>query len=736
MAIRLARDVQTEEARAAGYLWTTEEDPTWLRYQVDFTTGAMRGFHISKCEGAIPKVTPFLYDFAHIQRSEEFHETVAMAIFADIGKETLIKAGEEFAGDKTANQVSSWQDFMSAFDDGPKTKVSDDLLSSRFITYPKDMPVQPGLVRIGDRGALSMTRGRNFRIGARMSGFEAYKIANTARMPNKLKIGDMGDPDIDQATEALKHVQRPSSQAVNWYGVRNTKVANIRMQTAKAMPILAGLIADRVSLSRAVDEMGAIHAILIETTGLAKAGVKRIGKLTTSAPVGRIFEAGERVEGEDALGVNRARHTQISGSVPIDMALRYLSQLPPDRTPQDNESWLKFNDILTAVAIPLHNATGIQVSEILEASKGNWVKYHESLARAADFDPKDFDRRTMALTTIDAMEAIEHFSRTAVLPQALASIQETEQPEPMVSREYVLSAFESATNLIVGKTKNVPLLMMEISRRYASRIPAMMEIEGKSMLDRTLNTSETFKKYGEDGFPLMTKEFRASNGLVVRPLPTGAALSLESQRLSHCVGSYKSSARRAHCHIYSVQDEAGEHSYSTVEFAGIDGDDPMAAANALRTVQHRAHGNITPNDDCRKAVKEFVAAVKSGAEPLNLEEISLWKLYILDAGMNERPAHVTPTTTWKSVLELDWENEDARLAYWGEWGEVLGGRIQKSANPAVIYTDKGAQELVGAMSPRAAAIMIETSRRERAEREAAKAAEAEAEREEEPDMMG
>jgi len=735
MAIRLARDVQTEEARAAGYLWTTEEDPTWLRYQVDFTNGAMRGFHISKCEGAIPKVTPFLYDFAHIATAAEFHETVAMAILADIGKENLIRAGEEYGGDKTANQVSSWQDFMSAFDDGPAKKATDDLISSRFITYPKDMPMPGGLVRIGDRGALSMTRGRNFKIGARMSGFEAYKIATTARMPKKLKIGDMGDPDIAQAQEALKHVQRPSSQAVNWYGTRNTKTANIRMQAAKSMPILAGLIADRMSLSRAVDEMQPIQPILIETTGLAKAGVKRIGKLTTAAPAGRIFEAGERIEGEDALGVNRARHTQISGSVPIDMALRYLSQLPPDRTPQDDESWLKFNDILTAMAIPLHNATGIPVAEILEASKGNWVKYHESLARGADFNPQDFDRRTMALTTIDAMEAIEHFSRTAVLPQALASIKETEQPEPMVSREYVISAFESATNLIIGKTKNVPLLMMEISRRYASRIPAMMEIEGKSMLAYTKNATEGFKKYGEDGFPLMTREFVASNGLVVRPLPTGASLSLESDRLKHCVGSYKSSARRAQCHIYSVQDQAGEHSFSTVEFAGIDGDDPMAAANALRTVQHRAECNATPSEDCKKAVKEFVAAVKSGAVPLNLEEISIWRAHLIETGQNAR-THVTPTTTWKSVLELDWEDDDARLAYWQEWGEVLGGRIQKSPNPAVIYTDKGAQELVGAMSPRAAALMIEASRRERAEREAARAAEKAAELEEEPDMMG
>ena len=108
------------------------------------------------------------------------------------------------------------------------------------------------------------------------------------------------------------------------------------------------------------------------------------------------------------------------------------------------------------------------------------------------------------------------------------------------------------------------------------------------MVAHTRNATEGFKKYGEDGFPLMTNEFVASNDLVVRPLPTGASLSLESERLNHCVGSYKSNARRAQCHIYSVQDQAGEQSFSTVEFAGIDGDDPMVVANALRTVQHRS----------------------------------------------------------------------------------------------------------------------------------------------------
>jgi len=729
MPIKIETMSKEEETRAAGYLWTTENDPTWLRYQVDFTNGAMKGFHVSKCEGSVPRVTPFLYDFNAPRMAQLYHEQVAMAALADIGKETLIRSGEEMEEKSVASQVGAWQDFMSAFGNEAKNKVADDLISSRFITYDSEMSVPSGILRVGKRGAISMPRGRNFRVGARMSGFDAVKIARSKGLPPKLKVGAMGDPDLEQAQKALAHVERPSSHAVAWYGTREAKKGRIRMQAAASMPILAGLIADRQSLASAVDEMRPIQPILMETTGLGKAGVKRIGKLTKPAPVGRIFEAGERIEGEDALGVNRARHTQISGSVPIDMALRYLSDLPPDRAPQDDESWLKFNDILSAVAIPLYNATSIPVSKILEASKGNWIQFHESLALAADFEPEDFDRRTMALTTIDALEAIEHFNRTALLPQALASIKETEQPEPFVSREFVVSGLEAATDLIVGKAKNVAVLMMEVSRRYASRIPAMMEIEGKTMLEATDRSSTRFAAYAENAYPTLTGSFTASNGLVVRPLKDGAELQEESRRLGHCVGSYQSKARRTQCHIYSVQNQSGSESFSTFEFAGVDGGDPRAAAAGLRKVQHRAARNGTPSEDCAKAYKEFFDALKGGAIDVNLEEIQSWREWLRESGMDASVARATPATTWKSVLELDWENNDARLDYWREWGEVLGGRVAKSPHPGVVYSEKKAQELVGAMSPRAAALMIEQARQAKARREAEK------EREDDPQPM-
>lgn len=709
MSIKMQSLIKEEEDRAAGFYWTSESDPTWLRYQVDLQTGAMKGFHISQCNGQIPNVTPFLYNFPSVHLARTYHTQVALAVFADIGKEMLIRNGEATIGSRAGSTVSSWQDFMGAFGND-KGVVLDDHPEERTLTYEADMMIPSGIVKSGKSGALSMPRNRNFKVGSRLSGFKAVEVARTKGLPRGLNVATIGDPDLEKAAVALKAVERPSSHAVNWYGTRDKTLSNVRAQSASALPILAGLIADRQSLAKAVDEMGQLHTALMTATGLSKAGLKRIGKLTKAAPAGRIFEAGERIEGEDALGVNRARHTDVSGSLPTDMALRYLSELPPDRTPQSDEEWLRFNDILTAIAIPLHNATSIPVIEILEASKGNWVAFHESLAKAADFPAADFDRRTMALVNIDALEAIDHFNRTAVLPQALASIRATEQPDPLICREFIVSSQEASRNLIIGKTKNPALLMMEISRKYASRIPAMMELEGKSIATNTIERAGRFAAYGEGEYPKSADDFTSSKGFIIRCLDSGEKLTEESRRLTHCVGGYQSRAKMLSTHLFSVQNIAGDKSFSTFELQQITGDDSRVAAAGMRAIQHRAKNNGNPSEDCVAARQEFIDALTAGTIAFNLEEMNAWREYLNEIGENPTIKHVTPTTTWRSIIELDWEDEDLRMNYWAEWGQVLGGRIAKSPHPGAIYAEPAAQQLVAAMSPRAAAIMIEQSR--------------------------
>ncbi len=711
MPIKIEKAVKSGEDRAAGHVWTKEPDPVWLRYEVDLGNGAMRGFHVSKCEGSIPRVTPFRYDFNAPRAARLYHEHVAIAVLANIGRETVVRLGGEAERPGAAGQVEAWRDFKGAFGDTAGVSAPVDPALSRVIVYDGDMGMPSGIVKVGRGGSLDMPAGRGFGVGARLSGFEAVAKIGSKGMPAGLVVGDIGNPAIAQAEKALAHVERPSSHAVAWFGVRDPGMAEIRLQAAASAPILAGLMADRPSLATAIDERRPLQPILMEMTGLGKAAIKRIAKLTRPAPAGRVFEEDERVEGEDALGVNRARRARVSGSVPLETALRHLSELPPDRAPRDDESWGKFNDILGAVAIPLHYATSRPVAEMLDASKGDWVRFHESLARAADFEPGDFDRRTMALTAVDGIEAIGHFTRTVVLPQALASIKEAEQPEPMVSGEFVSSGFDAATALVIGKAANPAVLMMGLSRRYASRIPAMMEIEGRSMLAAAEKIDSRFSRYAGNAFPLLTGEFEAANGLVVTPLPDGDALKQESERLRHCVGSYQSKARRTTCHIYSVRNRSGSESLSTFEFAGVHGENPRSAANGLRLVQHRGRCNAKPPPEGVAACREFVEALRKGLIDINLAEIQDWRLWLRERGLDATVDRATPSTTWKSVLELDWEDDGARLSYWREWGEVLGGRVAGARNPGAIYGERRARDLVSAMSPRAAAILLERERR-------------------------
>ena len=595
--------------------------------------------------------------------------------------------------------------------DSPSPPHEEFLGDQRTVIYSRDIGIPAGLVKVGDRGALSMPHGRGFRIGARMSGFDAFAIAESKGLPDGLNPGVMGDPDIERAHAALAHVERPSSFAVAWYGVRDEAKSRTRMQAAEAMPILAGIVADRRTLASAVDRRLPLRRALSKSTGLGKASLRRIGKLRARASAGKLFEADERIEGVDALGVNRARHVRVSGAAPLDSALRHLAELPPDRTPEDDESWLKFNDILSATAIPLCNAMSVPVSEILGASRGDWIWFHGSLARAADFGPDEFDRRAMTLATVDALEAIAHFHRTVVLPLALAAIVETGEPIPDVAPELMEAGIEAAASVALGGSRNIAMQAMILSRGYVSRIPALMEIEGKSALAASEIAGSRFAGYGPTGFPLLTREFAASNGLMVRQLAHADAMSEESRRLRHCVGSYQSRARRTRCHIFSIQDASGRESYSTFELAAVEDDDARAAAARLRLVQHRARSNRIPATECAAARKEFLAAVKSGAVEINLAEIKDWRKWLRESGLDASNLRSTPAANWKSVLEHDWESEEIRLAFWREWSAMLGGRVVRWPHAGGIWTEKKGRDLINAMSPRAAAIIIERERR-------------------------
>lgn len=615
-----------------------------------------------------------------------------------------------------SDQVNAWEAFLDNREavepkdvDTKSIEIDDTILAEM---------TRQGLVRlVGDQG-VSLINVNRIKVGRQISGFDAARVQTS--VAQVLEMVDAPDlPRLGEATEALKAVTRPTSRAVAWYGAATDEQITPRLQAASAFPVLAGMIADHPIMANAVDEQQSLQPLIIERTGISKGGLKRLGKLTAGLPVGRLFDEGQEVRGEDALGVNRARRFNIAGEVSIDQALQHLAVLPPDRVPADDEQWKFFHDILAGCALPLEYGLDVPVEKTLAACKGDWKAFHATLAKAADFEPEAFTRRAMALVSSDAIEAIGDFAFTAVLPLALTSVESVDETVGQPMPEHINGALEVARKTALGESKNVAASAFEIARRFSSRIPALMEAVG---LDYGIEVTEgegLLERYGTSSFPVLTGDFTASNGLVVRPLPDHAHMVLESERLGHCVGLlYLTKAWKTKSHIYSVQSADGQVSHSTLELKAIGSAVKAEACADIAVIQHNAAHNRPPSEAATAAGNEFLMALKRGDLAMNLDEIMQWREVIQETTLPaQQGSQVSRIVSWQGVLGFDWRDAERRAAAWQEWRGIIGGAVGKGAVPDALYRHKEAQQLVRTINPTAAVHLAERALQARRQRQ-------------------
>lgn len=560
-----------------------------------------------------------------------------------------------------------------------------------------------------------------FRSGPQISGFTAHRVHEMVAEA----CSDIRPPaplDLEAARRALAAVSRPTAQAVAWYGVTDPVLSERRAQAAASYPILAGMIAESSRLSDCVDRMQPISEALQDRTGLSKASLKRIGKLTTPLPDSPAFAEDEQIRGADALGVDRLRRTAIRGSITLGGCLSVLAAMPPDRTPQTDADWTSFVTALSGCATPIGNVLGRKPEEILEASKGDWSGWRRQLARAADFNPDSFERRNLTLATIDAIESLEDFSRTVIMPLALRSIQSTGQPLPPQTPEYMRQAFQVSVDMALGRSKSVAVSLLEIGRRYASRIPSLIQIDadptGRAALEAT---AIRWAHLGEGAYPALAQDWQAPNGLVVTPLTNFDMLRAESGRLFHCVGRlYLEPSISMRSHLFSVQTADHSRSFSTIELSGIAADgDHDSARMSLRIVQHRGSRNANPDDDAAAAAQAWLAAIHSGAIDLNIDECRDFRAH-REAMRKQKGNDARGTAfTWKGALGTDWADDAKVSQHWAEWTGIIGASTVRGASPDVLFRHGGMRRLVEDMSPAAATILAERARAAQAQAAAA-----------------
>ena len=705
--MKLLTEIRPRDDGAEVFLATSGKEPSWAILRWNEERADLRGVCGTPGHDGLSVVRPVKIHDPRITAATV--GTIATHAFLS-GARLQAKTSKGLTRQSLSQQVDAWESFL-----GTSTPTRAREEADTLVELDKDqVDFLIGTLMAQDRdGLITMGRVRGLKVAEPISGFDAIRFqAAMAKV-----IPDVPRPpkiDIEAARAALSGTTRPSSRAVIYYGTGKDVIASDRQQASRSYPVLAGMIADNPLMAMAVDNREALQPLLIERTGLGKGALKRLAKVTAPLPDGTLFEDDEDVVGEDALGVNRQRRIRVTGAVSIDAALKYLSQMPPDRVPQDDRSWSLYHDILAGCAIPLQNSLGIPVEKTLAAVKGDWQSFHATLAKAADFDVDKFDRRAIALCTIDAIEAIEDFGRTIVLPLMLNSIADEEQDLPHVEAEFFQAGLEISTRLILGESKNIASSLLEMARRYASRIPALMDIMGV-VLDEDLKPGKArFMDYDAESFPLLCAPFIASNALVVRPLANFAEMREESRRLSHCLGHYYlSAARTATSHVFSVQSPDGKISHTTIELAGVAAGENMAMAlEGLRIKQHRGLRNCAPTEQAAIAGAEWMAAIKSRALPINLKLINDWRAHVSTVDPEVQQAR-TPQVNWRSALGVDWADRETCSAAWEEWRNIVGGSCARSEHSGIVWKDRGARRLVGAMSPVTSGILEQRAREAR-----------------------
>jgi hypothetical protein len=125
-----------------------------------------------------------------------------------------------------------------------------------------------------------------------------------------------------------------------------------------------------------------------------------------------------------------------------------------------------------------------------------------------------------------------------------------------------------------------------------------------------------------EGWPGLTREVQAPNGLWIVPLKTTGQLKDEGKKLSHCVGGYTAQAERCSSHIVSVRslDDNGAQSLSTCEIEGISG-----PSGPFKSRQHYTTGNTTPSPAAQQALGWYLTSLAAGEIPVHWNEIKIFK---------------------------------------------------------------------------------------------------------------
>ena len=459
---------------------------------------------------------------------------------------------------------------------------------------------------------------------------------------------------IAAAGTALTAIAWPGAAAVSFFADSEHPAHSWRLQAAASFPLLAARIAETPSWRAAVDTGAPLADLIAERTALPRPKLKRFARLTRPLPQDRLFATGEIARGDDATGIDRQRRYAVGADLTLDAALDLFRDMEISHLPRTDQDWQDMADIASAAALPLKAAFDLSPVDILTASRGNWSRFRTSLAQAADLEPTTFDRRQIALTTIDVLEAVDDFCNTVILAHKMADDPDPPAPTP----SYLQTARRHACAVLLGASRNPAAHLFSLTRRWLARIPALIDAEMSASSGHPVSTP--------DSWPALTDNYCASSGHQIVNLTSVDALKDESRRMRNCVGRlYLRPAMRGACHIFSVRDESGQISHSTFEV-----EPPPDAADTtwrdLRILQHKGFRNGKPPKLAIAACNEWLQSIAAAEVTVNVPTVNAWRH---DMATHLDDAHATHEhrSAWTVQIGPALESQEIRDRLWTEW---------------------------------------------------------------------
>lgn len=570
------------------------------------------------------------------------------------------------------------------------------------------------------------------KIGAGKNGFDSLADARKFAGPaDKIGFGPIRAPDIDMeaAKSSLSAVSYPEASLIDFYGGaginRNVEDDNRfgdRQQAAKSFPILSGMIADTMDMRRAVDNREALQPLLLEYTGLTKGALKRLSKIRS--PFDEAGAGHDNVQAStDQLGINRVSGFVVRGGMTLGTALSHLKELPPDWTPDNDEAWSAYADILGGIAIPLSKLTGKSVKDLMSTSKGDWVGYKKTLAKAADIPVEDMTRERMATLSGEVMMMADSLARTAIMPMAFSVMKRAGQSGRFGNKDFVDNlrdlALTVSVDVIMGKSKAVAATLLEAERKYISRDTAInalsMGVDGEAGAEENEVTDkerEMGDLAGNKAFPVVRETWTATNGYMVVPFRNEKEMIAEGALMGHCVGTFhKHHGSNGTYHYFAVYHPDTMNDPTARGTLRLEAIRPGAK---IKEVEFRSYHNQAISQKCRDAFKEWTQTFLQEDIDIAGARMDEWRQWRKDNGLDAGIVQKTPEEVFQNRTGVSVDSRQTLNSVWDEWSRnVLSG--WSSDNPEVMFKEKSVRDLIQKISPATAEFLMREAEEKRAE---------------------